>query len=44
MDSHGETEDASDVTTETGINPVNADDATWILTASFVIFTMQTGN
>ncbi|GIX73033.1 putative ammonium transporter 3 [Caerostris extrusa] len=23
--------------------PVNADDATWILTASFVIFTMQTG-
>ncbi|GFU07041.1 putative ammonium transporter 3 [Nephila pilipes] len=28
---------------EDGINPVNADDATWILTASFVIFTMQTG-
>ncbi|XP_054709111.1 putative ammonium transporter 3 [Uloborus diversus] len=26
-----------------GITPVNADDATWILTASFVIFTMQTG-
>ncbi|GFT23102.1 putative ammonium transporter 3 [Trichonephila clavipes] len=26
-----------------GNTPVNADDATWILTASFVIFTMQTG-
>ncbi|CAL1260813.1 unnamed protein product [Larinioides sclopetarius] len=29
--------------TDDGLNPVNADDATWILTASFVIFTMQTG-
>ncbi|XP_055932180.1 putative ammonium transporter 3 [Argiope bruennichi] len=29
--------------TSDGLNPVNADDATWILTASFVIFTMQTG-
>ncbi|XP_015917822.3 putative ammonium transporter 3 [Parasteatoda tepidariorum] len=28
---------------EAGITPVNADDSTWILTASFVIFTMQTG-
>ncbi|XP_013784951.1 putative ammonium transporter 3, partial [Limulus polyphemus] len=25
------------------LDPVNSDDATWILTASFVIFTMQTG-
>lgn len=26
-----------------GLDPVTPDDATWILTSSFVIFTMQTG-
>ncbi|XP_076314897.1 putative ammonium transporter 3 [Tachypleus tridentatus] len=28
---------------EVGLDPVDSDDVTWILTASFVIFTMQTG-
>ena len=31
------------VTTSKSIGPITWDDATWILTSSFIIFTMQSG-
>lgn len=36
-------QDKNETVIKRGLDPVTPDDATWILTSSFVIFTMQTG-